>query len=231
MKGVRAEDHTIICTEKPTTLPGERERGLHMKPIRVIPVNARHKLHQASRLDYAKLYTVEFNVKVCFIGQVHKSSIEQLILDYKSFHPAIKPREEEKQPSAVEYAYGGVAVNEWKASSPAAPATSYSTSHVGYFPIESGIKFQQNLPSGPTQFIPHDTEANGQSGPTAGNDEEIGAKPPTSEQLTSPAAPGQLQRSSSAGGMAAVGAGMYAAGAATVYVVGAAYVGNALKPK
>jgi hypothetical protein len=64
-KGVHANHHTIIYTEKPVLSRGERDKGLTKKPIKVIPSSPRHKLDNFSRLNYAKTYIVEYNVKVC----------------------------------------------------------------------------------------------------------------------------------------------------------------------
>ena len=58
-------------------------------PIKFIPESARHKLLPASRLNYAKLYTVECNVKVWFIGRIHKDSEHQLLADYNIVHPPL----------------------------------------------------------------------------------------------------------------------------------------------
>ena len=64
-KGVKAEHHAVIhSTEKVVIFKGEKERGMVKKSIRVNPYGIRHKLDQASRLNYAKQYTVEYNVKV-----------------------------------------------------------------------------------------------------------------------------------------------------------------------
>jgi len=67
------DHHTIIYTgSQPQWLPGEYELGLTKTPIKVEPVNPRHKLDIASRLNYAKPYTVEYNVKV--VGYLGSSS-------------------------------------------------------------------------------------------------------------------------------------------------------------
>ncbi|KAG4432907.1 hypothetical protein IFR05_011600 [Cadophora sp. M221] len=68
-KGIIAEDHTIIYSEK---------KAIH-----------RHKLDERSRLNYAKHYTVEYNVKVCLIGKVDKTSEWQLNADYNAMHPPL----------------------------------------------------------------------------------------------------------------------------------------------
>jgi hypothetical protein len=86
--GVHAEHHAIIYTDKePSPLPGEREKGLTRVPIRVSPSQPRHKLDPTSRLNYAKLYTVEYNVKVWFIGRIHPRSEPQITADYNHVHP------------------------------------------------------------------------------------------------------------------------------------------------
>jgi hypothetical protein len=64
-KGVHAQHHAIIYTDKPVISRGEKEKGLTKKPIKVVPSSPRHNLDKFSRLNYAKTYTVEYNVKVC----------------------------------------------------------------------------------------------------------------------------------------------------------------------
>ena len=54
------------------------------------PENNSHKLDPASRVNYAKVYTVEHNVKVQFIGALTRNAQAQLIADYNSQHPPIK---------------------------------------------------------------------------------------------------------------------------------------------
>lgn len=64
-KGVHANHHTIIYTDKsPQYFAGEKEKGLTRAPICMTPDDPRHKLLKGSRLNYAKPYTVEYNVKV-----------------------------------------------------------------------------------------------------------------------------------------------------------------------
>ena len=91
-KGVKAEDHTIIYTDRPIRRSGEKDKGLTRKAIRVKPAGSRHKLDEASRLNYAKLYTVEYNVKVWFIGKIHEDSEWQLSADYNQVHPPMPAR-------------------------------------------------------------------------------------------------------------------------------------------
>jgi len=51
----------------------EGERKLVKKPVRVICTSNKEKLDVASRVNYSKLYTVEHNLKVCFIGEIDKA--------------------------------------------------------------------------------------------------------------------------------------------------------------
>jgi hypothetical protein len=53
--GVHIDDHSIIYTDQPILLEGESE--MKNAPIRVIPDSPRHRLHEASRLNYAKVYS------------------------------------------------------------------------------------------------------------------------------------------------------------------------------
>jgi hypothetical protein len=53
-------------------LPGEKK--LLKKAVRVTGTSPKDKLHKASRVNYSKIYTIEHNLKVCFIGQIHKDS-------------------------------------------------------------------------------------------------------------------------------------------------------------
>ena len=44
----------------------------------------REKLDPTSRINYAKVYTIEYNVKVYFIGKIHSSDRHQVMADYKN---------------------------------------------------------------------------------------------------------------------------------------------------
>jgi hypothetical protein len=72
--GSKPEDHAIIYTgdRPPKLLKGEYNLG--HDPIRVEPKTPRDKLEADSRINFAKIYTVEHNVKVFFIGKVAESS-------------------------------------------------------------------------------------------------------------------------------------------------------------
>lgn len=47
------------------------------------PLTSQDKLLPASRVNYSKVYTVEHNVKVCFIGKIHEESEKTFFTDFK----------------------------------------------------------------------------------------------------------------------------------------------------
>jgi hypothetical protein len=49
-----------------------------------VPATARDKLERESRINYTKIYTVEHNVKVVFIGHVDPASQQRLANDFDS---------------------------------------------------------------------------------------------------------------------------------------------------
>jgi len=51
--------------------------------VRVESEGAREKLALESRVNYSKVYTVEHNVKVCFIGKIHRDSVATFFEDFK----------------------------------------------------------------------------------------------------------------------------------------------------
>lgn len=81
--GVKPEHHAIIYSTRlpPSNLSGEQE--LLNEPIRIEVTSPRHNLDPASKINYAKVYTLEHNIKVAFIGRVHKDSRRTFIEDYR----------------------------------------------------------------------------------------------------------------------------------------------------
>lgn len=72
----------------PSYMPGEASKLTRNRPILMIPSRPEHKLHPASRLNYAKVYTVEYNVKVKFIGRIHPESGHHVVAAYNEIHAA-----------------------------------------------------------------------------------------------------------------------------------------------
>jgi hypothetical protein len=53
-------------------LPGEDK--LIKKAVRVNNTSEKDRLAEESRVNYSKLYTIEHNIKVSFIGKIHDDS-------------------------------------------------------------------------------------------------------------------------------------------------------------
>src|SRR5947209_2055456 len=81
--GVKADYHAIVYTgdKPPKQLDGEPK--LFKKPIKVILEVKGEKLRSESRVNYSKIYTVEHNVKVVFIGKIHKDSEHIFFTDFQ----------------------------------------------------------------------------------------------------------------------------------------------------
>ncbi|TKA44657.1 hypothetical protein B0A54_04607 [Friedmanniomyces endolithicus] len=88
--GVTKFEHGIIYTGSavPEPLPAERpnrgERAMNATAIRVTPDAQGMKLDEMSRIDYAKVHTIEHNLKVAAVGVVHPASMEALITQFRS---------------------------------------------------------------------------------------------------------------------------------------------------
>ncbi|KAN0104755.1 hypothetical protein V8E51_010500 [Hyaloscypha variabilis] len=92
-RGVHPEDHTVVYsskTEGPFYLEGEKEL-LRKRPIRLDMKDPSEKLDPLSRLNYAKTYTVEHNVKVYFIGCVAISSEQEVATSFNDANPPVTP--------------------------------------------------------------------------------------------------------------------------------------------
>ncbi len=90
-RGAHAKDHAAIYSGKrPSIANGEVDKGLILRPIKFYPSSKTHELHPMSRINYAKVYTVEHNVKVWFIGRVAKESEPDLVADYNKVHPPLQ---------------------------------------------------------------------------------------------------------------------------------------------
>ena len=81
--GVKADYHAIIHASSQAPSELKNEPKLSKKPVRVVLDNAGEKLRKESRVNYSKIYTVEHNVKVCFIGKIHKDYEARFFTDFK----------------------------------------------------------------------------------------------------------------------------------------------------
>ncbi|MCJ1318706.1 hypothetical protein MMC15_004036 [Xylographa vitiligo] len=77
-KGLDQKKHTIVYSGQapPPKLPGEKK--LNKDPIRVNIVNEEEKLDERSRINLAKTYSVEHNVKVKIVGTVKPEDLKKL---------------------------------------------------------------------------------------------------------------------------------------------------------
>lgn len=80
--GINRYDHAIVYMNnaKPKRLKDESK--LSKNAIQVISKNPRDKLEVDSRVNYGKIYTVEHNVKVLFIGKLAEESERTFMTDF-----------------------------------------------------------------------------------------------------------------------------------------------------
>ena len=80
--GVKAEYHAMIYTgrEIPSPLPGEQ---LVKRAVRMEPSSPEEILDPKSRVNYAKVYTIEHNIRVRFVGKIHDDSRATFDTDFR----------------------------------------------------------------------------------------------------------------------------------------------------
>jgi hypothetical protein len=76
--GIDASSHAIIYMSNSTPARLKSETGMTKEPICVDPATPDQKLGRLSRVNFAKIYTVEHNVKVLHVGSVAKQSMHHL---------------------------------------------------------------------------------------------------------------------------------------------------------
>ncbi|KAF7892002.1 hypothetical protein EAF00_008304 [Botryotinia globosa] len=88
--GVNADEHAIIYTTSQPNLV-QNEDGTKMKyhPVKMMPDSSRHQLDAASRINYHKFYTIEYNVKVWFMGIIHPDSNRVVKESIDQAHPQL----------------------------------------------------------------------------------------------------------------------------------------------
>jgi hypothetical protein len=97
---VKKSDFAVIYTSKipPKILPGEHatrgEATMRNLSIRVDPDNRYYSLDPRSRLNFGKVYTVDYSVKVKSIGMVNRGSMRDLVYQFRNvWKPAFTPPE------------------------------------------------------------------------------------------------------------------------------------------
>nr|POF06904.1 hypothetical protein CFP56_31528 [Quercus suber] len=95
---VRKSDHGIIHTGSvaPEPLgaesPLQEEVGMRPRAIRVVPDRHVDQLDPMSRIDYAKVYTIQHNLKVKPFGEVHPGSKEALKTQFRNVWDGVMSR-------------------------------------------------------------------------------------------------------------------------------------------
>jgi hypothetical protein len=69
--------------ECPQPLEGE---VIINSPVEIKPKTHRDKLVPESRVNYAKVYTIEHNVKVWFIGKIEKQNLNRFIKAFDNIY-------------------------------------------------------------------------------------------------------------------------------------------------
>jgi hypothetical protein len=77
--GIDASSHAIAYMSNSHPVRLASETGMTKESIRIYPARPDSKLSQLSRINFARVYTVEHNVKVMDIGIVAESSMHHLI--------------------------------------------------------------------------------------------------------------------------------------------------------
>jgi hypothetical protein len=76
-QGVDQGQHAIIYMQGQAPARLAAETGMVKEPLEVIPAG-HQKLDRMSRVNFAKMYTVEHNVKVMDVGKVSQDSLTKL---------------------------------------------------------------------------------------------------------------------------------------------------------
>ncbi|KFY84290.1 hypothetical protein V500_09423 [Pseudogymnoascus sp. VKM F-4518 (FW-2643)] len=90
--GIKPEHHAMIYIESKSRSPKHPPKGINGEkrlpnaPICVEAMGPGHSLDADSRLNYAKVYTVEHNLRVLFIGKIHKDSRKVFKAAYNKIH-------------------------------------------------------------------------------------------------------------------------------------------------
>jgi hypothetical protein len=117
--GVHPEDHAVVfSSKKEGFFIHEGEEGLmSKKPIRIEIKDASHKLDPSSRLNYAKVYTVEHNVRVLFIGRVAENYEQEVVKAFNDTHPPLGPSPHDYRPDSPVFSHAEGPTPDYPASS------------------------------------------------------------------------------------------------------------------
>ena len=74
------------------------EKDVNNIPICMVPTTQRDTLPRSSRLDYSKLFTLKYDAKVRFVGEIRKDLHSQLLAGFNIMYPYIFKNDIEPQP-------------------------------------------------------------------------------------------------------------------------------------
>lgn len=88
--GVHFEEHAIIYTSSDPPLLLEAEQiSEKFASVRVIPRSPREKLDKSSRVNYTKLYTIDYDIKMQVVGQIDKYHMRRFLNNVRLAHPSL----------------------------------------------------------------------------------------------------------------------------------------------
>ncbi|KAK3712227.1 hypothetical protein LTR37_009089 [Vermiconidia calcicola] len=89
-QSLKKDEHTVVYTGKkvpsptPQEMPKRGEAGMLPQAVRVDPDDLAEKLDDMSRIHFAKVYTIEHNVKVKSFGRVNRNSMQPLLYQFRT---------------------------------------------------------------------------------------------------------------------------------------------------
>jgi hypothetical protein len=125
--GVHPETHAAVYSSAkgPSFLPGE-DILMKKRPVKIDVKDPSEKLDPLSRLNYAKLYTVEHNVKVYFIGSVARKCEMDVAASFNAEHSPVGPRPYGHYPDSTVYRHAEGPAPDIYQAAPSIPTSSES---------------------------------------------------------------------------------------------------------
>ncbi|KAI9889305.1 MAG: hypothetical protein M1814_005612 [Vezdaea aestivalis] len=83
--GIRKQNHAMLYKQFCFEAPKDEER-MTKTPIEMIPTDPGEKWHPASRIDFGRLHTVQYNIPIRDVGMVHPDQIYLIGKYYRDTH-------------------------------------------------------------------------------------------------------------------------------------------------
>jgi hypothetical protein len=158
-RGVKPEDHCVIYTGESARF--YQDEKILNESIQMIPRNPREKLDMASRLNYAKVYTVEHNVKVLLIGKISSKNVKHLVKTFNEINMVSQPSKYYDAQPVPSLSPSGSTTQPLSGPYPAASASLPRT----YGPVQSAAPYMSDGSSNPRQHYPSQSEPDTESQP------------------------------------------------------------------